>query len=283
MRVLILGSNGMAGHMVSSYLSTLPRYKIINASRTSAIEELRFDATIPETVENLLTFSKPDVIVNCVGLLVKQSNNNPLRAALTNSVFPHLLAEHTKKKGLRLIHISTDCVFSGNSGPYVEIDLTDALDIYGKSKAIGEVIDENNLTIRTSIIGPEISDHATGLFDWFMHEVEDVNGFARVIWSGVTTLELSKAIDFVIADNPISGLLHLTNNIGLSKYILLKLIKKIWGIKRGKIREEINPRQNKALVTARRDFDYDVPPYAAMLQDLKNWMISHPKQYSHYF
>ena len=134
-----------------------------------------------------------------------------------------------RKVGGMLIHISTDCVFSGNKGNYIETDYRDARDIYGLSKALGEIDNENDLTIRTSIIGPELKTNGEGLFHWFLSQKGNVYGYTDAIWGGVTTLEFAKAIDCAI-EQRITGLINLTNKVPISKYELLKLSQKIFNI-----------------------------------------------------
>ena len=129
--------------------------------------------------------------------------------------------------GAKLIHISTDCVFSGRQGMYADNDFRDADDIYGRSKALGEIFSDKDLTIRTSIIGPELKRYGEGLFHWFMSQRERVNGYTKVFWSGVTTLELAKAIEYSL-DNDVTGLFQLSNGVRISKYDLLVLFNEIF-------------------------------------------------------
>ena len=267
----MLGSTGMAGHVVAHHLQTLSAYEVLTASRSHG--DLFFDACDHQSVERLLRAVKPDCVINCVGVLVQTSNQDPVLAVQVNSLLPHLLATHGLDLGFRLIHISTDCVFSGQHGPYIESDPTDAWDHYGKSKALGEVVDSKNLTIRTSIIGPEVRDPKTGLFEWFMAQEGVVKGFTRAIWSGVTTLELAKFIAFALETPDLTGLVHLSNDVGTSKYELLSLIQKIWQKQNVSIEPCGKKRVNKSFVSSRDDMSYVVPNYDTMLIELKELTI----------
>ncbi|WP_026245137.1 dTDP-4-dehydrorhamnose reductase family protein [Alkalispirochaeta alkalica] len=272
MRVLILGATGMAGHVIQNYLSASSKYEVVPASRSGSSHS--FEASDLPSVERLLRATRPDFVVNCVGVLVQAANTDPALAVNVNSLLPHALVRYGREFGFRLIHISTDCVFSGQHGPYVESDPTDAWDYYGKSKALGEVIDDKNVTIRTSIIGPEIRDDKTGLLEWFLAQNGVVQGYTRAVWSGVTTLELAKFVDQLLQKPELTGLVHLTNGKGISKFDLLCLIQEIWSKGDVQIEPYCEKRVNKSLVSSRRDLGYVVPGYHDMLAELKEMGIS---------
>jgi len=170
-----------------------------------------------------------------------------------------------------VIHISTDCVFSGEKGSYAETDLLDGTSIYAKTKALGEITHAPHLTIRTSIIGPELKESGIGLFHWFQQQTGMVNGFTNVWWNGVTTLELAKGIDHVIQKN-ITGLLHLTAPQPISKHDLLMLLQQSFQKNDVKIIEDGRLSIDRTLVNTRKDFDYQVPDYPEMISALANWM-----------
>ena len=198
---------------------------------------------------------------------------------MINAYFPHLLKRLSDEVGAKLIHISTDCVFSGKKGNYTEDDFRDADDVYGRSKALGEIINDKDLTIRTSIIGPELKENGEGLFHWFMHQCGEINGFRTAIWGGVTTLELAKAIDFSL-DNGIVGLIHLSNGVGISKFDLLNLFKEIWG-KDTVIKPYDGNEVDKSIEKSLR-LDYEVPSYRQMLVEQFEMMKSYSNLYSAY-
>jgi dTDP-4-dehydrorhamnose reductase len=188
-----------------------------------------------------------------------------------NSLLPHQLAKLIERQKGKLIHISTDCVFSGKKGDYTENDIPDGTSVYAQSKRLGEIISDNHLTIRTSIIGPELKEDGIGLFLWFMKQVGEIKGYKKVLWNGVTTLELAKATEAMIMSN-VTGLYHLGSEEKISKYSLLKLIQQTFE----KTDVEIIPddafRLDRTIKNTRTDFLYPIPSYEQMLVDLRDWM-----------
>lgn len=271
----------MAGHVVYYYLQSTGKYDISNVVyRTPLTEDsIIVDVTNRDAVTDVVHRVHPEIIINCVGILIKGSREHPDNAILINAYFPHLLKRLSDEVGARLIHISTDCVFSGKKGNYTEDDFRDADDVYGRSKALGEIINDKDLTIRTSIIGPELKINGEGLFHWFMHQHGEVNGFRTAIWGGVTTLELAKAIDFSL-DNGIVGLIHLSNGLGISKFDLLNLFKEIWG-KDTVIKPYDGNGVDKSIEKSLR-LDYEVPSYRQMLVEQFEMMKSYSNLYSAY-
>lgn len=282
-KILLFGATGMAGHMAYYYLQSTQKYHITNITYRSKLtkDSIIIDVTDRKSVADIIRITKPDYILNCIGVLIKGSNEHPDNAILINAYFPHLLKKLADEVGAKLIHISTDCVFSGKKGNYIESDFRDADDIYGRSKALGEIINDKDLTIRTSIIGPELKKNGNGLFHWFMQQKGDINGYSSVIWSGVTTLELSKAIEKSI-DSDLSGLVHLSNGIEINKFQLLQRIKNIWE-KDINIIEDNSVFQNKSIQKTDK-FNFHVPSYEIMMYELYSWMIENKRLYqSNYF
>lgn len=281
-KILLFGATGMAGHIAYYHLQATGKYDITNVVyRTPLTEDsIIVDVTDCNAVANVVREVRPDIILNCIGVLIKGAMGHPDNAILINAYFPHLLKKMADEVAAKLIHVSTDCVFSGKKGNYTENDLRDADDVYGRSKALGEIINDKDLTIRTSIIGPELKRNGEGLFHWFMNQHGEVNGFKTAIWGGVTTLELAKAIHIAI-ENSVCGLVQLSNGKGISKYDLLKLFKEIW--KKEDI--EIYPYDangvNKSIAKSER-FEYIVPEYRQMLEEQAEWMSKHKELYSQY-
>ena len=167
-KILILGAGGMAGHVMAEYLAQKPEYEIIRCARTAVTPDtILLDVTEFQKLEEILRDRRPDMVVNCVGMLVQASQERVDQAILINSYLPHFLSRLGKKYGFKLIHISTDCVFSGDRGGYAEDDFRDGDTPYARTKALGEVINDRDLTLRTSIIGPELKRDGTGLLHWF--------------------------------------------------------------------------------------------------------------------
>lgn len=240
MRILILGAGGMLGHKllqclqvkfdawgtVRSNTEAYAKYGIFDLKRmVSGVDAFYFDSIIRAVAK-----VRPDWVINCIGIVKQlEQANDPLISIKINSLLPHRLAHLCQACGSRLIHISTDCVFSGSKGQYSEEDVSDAVDLYGRSKYLGEVSKENCLTLRTSIIGRELNS-SKGLVEWFLQpDHNSVNGFTKAIYSGLTTNELSVLIGDIIKNHSkLSGLYNVASN-PISKYELLCLLKGSFG------------------------------------------------------
>jgi dTDP-4-dehydrorhamnose reductase len=275
-RILIIGSKGMAGHVLYQYLNQLGTYHIADISRSPDfwVSTYQFDLSDFAALLQVLNNEKPDIVINCAGILNKAAEDNRDKAILINSYLPHWLARIGNELQYKLIHISTDCVFSGKRGNYTESDLPDGMDIYAWSKALGEVFYGQHLTIRTSIVGPELRENGIGLFQWFSQQTGTIKGYTHAIWTGVTTIELAICIEQAIQEN-ITGLYHLVNNEKISKYALLSLFKEVFN--RNDITIEPDPDYvvDKSLISSRSELP--VKGYAEMVRQMKSWIESHPK------
>ena len=266
-KVLVLGSTGMLGHQVVNYFLKFDDYNIVDIAFRSKLREKTViaDVTDKTTFEKIVTELNPDFIVNCIGILIHGSHNVE-NAIYLNAYLPHHLKKISKNIDAKLIHISTDCVFSGDKGSYIESDTKDGKGIYSQTKSLGEIEDDANLTLRTSIIGPELKENGEGLFHWFMSQSDDISGFTKSIWSGVTTIELAKAIKWSI-DADITGLYHVTNNLSINKYNLLKLFQK-YTEKEISISPVEGRDVDKSLVDTRMLMDFDIPNYENMIKEM---------------
>lgn len=236
MRVLVLGANGMLGSAVLRAFSLWGEHETFGTIR-GEVSRCYFAETVqPRLISGvdvlsqdalLSTFAqiRPDVVINCVGL-IKQlaSANEPLSVLPINALLPHRLSKLCALAGARLIHVSTDCVFSGHKGQYLESDISDSEDLYGKSKFIGEVHDEPHVvTLRTSIIGHEMGS-CNALVDWFMAQQDQVKGYTKAVFSGLPTFELARIMhNWVIPKPELHGLYHVSAK-PIAKFDLLKLI-----------------------------------------------------------
>ena len=228
-RVLILGSTGLIGHQIYNYLKNDGNYELHNIAFREKIEKdtIILDARDENNLIEQIKILKPEYIINCIGILISASNKDPKSAIFLNAYMPHRLEALSNKINAKLTHISTDCVFSGSKKePYIENDYKDGKDTYAKTKGLGEIISDKHLTLRTSVVGPELKTDGEELFHWFMNQEDEISGFTKSIWSGVTTIELAKAVKWSIENN-ITGLYHVTNNSSITKYELLKLFKKL--------------------------------------------------------
>jgi dTDP-4-dehydrorhamnose reductase len=286
-KILILGASGMAGHIVYYYFQALNRFRLYNVCFRNKITEDSIILDVYNTKELTVIMKEinPDYIINCIGILIKGSNISSENAIYINAYFPHLLSKIINENNplAKLIHISSDCVFSGHKGWYKDSDIKDALDIYGMTKNLGEIDDNHNLTIRTSIIGPEIKENGEGLFHWIFMErqKEYINGYDKSIWGGITTLELAKAMEKLIECN-ITGLYQLTNGEKISKYELLLLIVRQFKLKTT-VRKIDGVSSDKSILPSLRDsFRYFVPSYQTMIKDLCEFMHINKETYKHY-
>ncbi|MDQ0269729.1 dTDP-4-dehydrorhamnose reductase [Cytobacillus purgationiresistens] len=262
----------MAGHMLTSYFSSHSEYEVFYTARSHHDPQAIFlDVTDSTKVEEVIERIKPDITINCIGILNENASNHTKLAFQVNSLLPHQLAKLMERRQGKLIHISTDCVFLGEKGSYAETDEPDGDSIYAQSKHLGEIIDHKHLTIRTSIIGPELKEDGIGLYLWFMKQKGEVKGFTNVFWNGVTTLELAKAIDVMIKQD-IKGLYHLGAEKPISKFQLLQLIKEIFEKKEVDIKPDGKMVLDRTIQSTRTDFYYEIPSFDEMLLEMKRWI-----------
>ncbi|MBU3191613.1 SDR family oxidoreductase [Clostridium bowmanii] len=283
-KIVVLGATGMAGHMISSYFKTLlQKYEVYDICHTVKLEEksILLDIHDLDSLKKIIAGLKPDIIINSIGILNKNAEDDPSNTIFINSYFPRYLEEQFKNTNIRLIQISTDCVFSGDKGNYDEAFVPDGKDLYAKTKILGEINNNKDLTVRTSIIGPELKHNGTGLFHWFMKQNDTAIGYSKVIWSGVTTLQLGKCLDLMIENN-LNGLYNLTSKVPISKYELLKLLNSVFD-KSILIKSSEQIENDKSLISTREDFSVDLPDYKEMLSELRDWMVENRQLYSQYF
>lgn len=238
-RILILGATGMLGHMLFGYFAKQPRWNVFGTVRSAtAVRELArhggqvlsgIDVENADSLWALISGIRPHVVVNCIGLVKQLAEADDALAAIPiNALLPHRLSRVCEFVGARLIHVSTDCVFNGTRGMYRESDTPDATDLYGRTKLLGEVSAPHCVTMRTSIIGPELHG-AHGLLAWFLAQQGRVKGYRRAVFSGVTTLELARIIlEHVVPRPDVSGMYHVSAD-PISKYDLLGLIAAEYG------------------------------------------------------
>jgi len=239
MKILILGVTGMLGNSMFRFLSNDKKFDVYATARSSSArsyfsKDLSDKLITNVDVENhdslVEVFNKinPDVVINCIGLVKQLADaNDPLKALPINSLLPHRLANLCKLSDSRLIHISTDCVFSGKKGNYKESDFPDCYDLYGRSKFLGEVDYPNAITLRTSIIGHELAGNRS-LINWFLSVEGHTKGFEKAIYSGFPTVELARIVqDFVLPNKELHGLYHVASK-PINKLELLKLVAEIY-------------------------------------------------------
>jgi len=278
LKILIVGASGMLGQMlfkVAKQQSDFEVYGTVRRCNAHVLEFLQttesriFECDLETEVDSLL-YCSPDVVINCAGIIKQlgaaQSDTSYIRV---NALAPHVLSDLCERWGGRLIQISTDCVFSGHVGHYAEDDIPDPVNLYDRSKLLGEVTHAPHLTVRTSLIGFErFHNQGLSLLDWFMNQSGEIKGYTRAIWSGLTTLELSRKLVLLARRPEVVGLLHLCGE-KISKYELLILVRDIFN-KNGVV---IHPDENyvcdRSLISSRlSELDITVTSLRQMLIEL---------------
>ena len=282
MKILVLGATGMAGHTIALYFKEkgydVTAYSIVPFPYCKNIVGDAFEI---ETFKTMLLASNYDIVINCIGILNQVAEENKAMAVYLNSYLPHLITDTISQTPAKLIHMSTDCVFAGNTGPYFENSLRDGTTFYDRTKALGEVEDEKNLTFRNSIIGPDMNESGIGLFNWFMKQEDTVSGYTGAIWTGVTTLTLAKAMEQAIKED-LTGIYNLVNNESISKYDLINLINKHFKNSQIIVKQDDRLQLDKSLRNTRKDFSFAVPSYEQMIMEMKEWIENHSDLYPHY-
>ena len=280
MKFLILGSTGMAGHVIFHYLRE-KGYDVTALSKRKIFPhtDIILDVQCQNELAKIINDGNYNFIVNCVGILNKSVEKYKTLAIKLNSELPHFLAEITSDTKTKIIHLSTDCVFSGKSGNYTEEDQPDGKTFYDRTKALGELIDDKNITFRNSIIGPDLESDGIGLLNWFMQQKGEIKGYTKSVWSGVTTLFLAQMIEKAAQEN-ICGLYHLTNNSTITKYEILNLFKEIFH-KDIKISPVEGVIANKSLINT-KNFGI-APSYEKMFEDMQIWILEHKNFYPQYY
>ena len=282
-KVVVIGCKGMAGHVVKTCLESTGLYDVWGIARgiDSGQKLINLDVSNTKELESILDNGSFDVVINCIGLLNKTAEDNPELAVWFNSFFPQLLASYGRKHNFKLVHISTDCVFSGKEGGYKEDSFKNGIGFYAQSKALGEVINTKDLTFRTSIIGPELNENGIGLFHWFMSQNDEVFGYSEAYWSGVTTIELAKGIHEAIKQD-LTGLYHFVNNTKISKFDLINEFNSNFRDGGINILSKSDYKVDKSLINTRDDFNYTINSYKIMIKEMKNWILDYKNIYKHY-
>ncbi|TDS13702.1 dTDP-4-dehydrorhamnose reductase [Sphingobacterium paludis] len=274
----------MAGHMLYNVLPTLSNYDVYGLARGVVASDSVFNVDVSDTsaLKKIVQENNFYAIINCIGILNADAEDNPSKAIWFNSYFPHYLEEITAGTETRVVHISTDCVFSGKEGNYTELDFKNGVGFYAQSKALGELDNKKDVTVRTSIIGPELNTNGIGLFHWFMKQSESdtIKGYNRAFWSGITTLELARVIDEILKQD-ISGLIQVAHEEKIDKYSLLQLFNNIFRDGFMQIVPFDGYQIDKSLRSVRADFNYIVPSYEQMLNDQRSWMLQNSQLYDY--
>jgi dTDP-4-dehydrorhamnose reductase len=279
LRILILGGDGMLGHQLLKHFSGRHRPRVTlrqgaGAYRTYGLfddQNTYYDIDIrsQDRILDVMADFRPEAVINAVGIVKQRpSAKESIPSLEINALLPHRLAVMCRAAGARLVHVSTDCVFSGRKGGYTEDDPSDAEDLYGKTKYLGEVGDADGVTLRTSIIGLELS-RKRSLIEWFLAQEGPINGYTRAIYSGLTTAELSRVIEMLLLQRPTMSGLYNVSSEPISKFDLLVLLKNRLGLS-----VEIRPDDgfvcDRSLDSSRfrRELDYRPPSWPEMIDEL---------------
>ena len=272
----------MAGHLIALYLKE-QGHDVIGFDREKSVlvESIAGDAFDTNRLEIIIREGRFDTIINCIGILNQFAECNHALATFLNSYLPHFLANVTENTNTQIIHMSTDCVFSGIKGGYEETDLRDNASFYGRSKALGELEDDKNVTFRDSIVGPDMHANGPSLLNWFMAQKGPINGFTNRMWTGLTTLELAKAMEIASTER-FHGLVNLVPDHSISKYDLVSLFNHY--LKNDTI--EIKPIEGTpsdlSLKRTNFNFEFIVSDYDKMIKEMADWIIKHKGIYLHY-
>lgn len=289
MRFFVLGCNGMAGHTISLYLSE-QGHDVLGFDRQESklVKCIAGDARDTEALADVISAGNFDSVINCIGILNQFAEQDKALATFLNSYFPHFLADVTSGTNTQVIHMSTDCVFSGKRGEYTEEDSRDGETFYDRSKALGELEDDKNITLRNSIVGPDVNPNGIGLLNWFLmktsgsnNTIEQLNGFTKAMWTGQTTLQLAKTME-AAAKEKAHGLYNTVPDHAISKHDLLCLFNQYFKNGAAKIIPTEGVKADKSLKRTRFEFDYIVPEYEVMVRELADWTIKHKYLYPHY-
>ena len=286
MNFLILGCNGMAGHTISLYLHERGHHVLGFAlNKSKFVPSMIGDARDTNLLRKVILEGKFDSVINCVGILNQYAEKNKAQAVYLNSYLPHFLADMTEGTDIQVIHMSTDCVFSGKRGEYTESDFRDGESFYDRSKALGELEDNKNITLRNSIVGPDINQNGIGLLNWFMMSTiqsgTKLDGFTKTMWTGQTTLQLAKTME-AAAKCKAHGLYNTAPDHPISKYDLLRLFNKYFRKGCVEIRPVEGVDADKSLKRTRFEFDYCIPDYEIMVKEMAEWTVKHKQMYPHY-
>lgn len=264
MKVLILGSDGMVGHVVKQFF--------IEQKHGVCCYNTLFDF---DGLKKELLTGEFDAVINCTAIINQYAEADKVNAIRINSLLPHFLEEILADLKTIVVHRSTDCIYAGTKGNYSLEDWPDATSFYARSKALGELINEKDITIRTSLIGPETDVNGVGLFNWFYNQKGEVNGFANAIWTGLTTIEFAREIEWLLQNNK-HGIFQLVPAYSIRKYELLELFEKYYPGNRI-INWIENKKVDKSLVQVCGDLI--IPDYETMISEMRQWTDRHSDLY----
>ena len=272
MKILVLGCTGVVGHAVALYFKETG-HEVFDTH----------DATIydKDQLKKVIEDVKPDAIINCTAIVNQAAEEDKAGAAYLNAYLPHLLETLTAGTNTVVVHRSTDCIFSGAKGQYVLEDWPDAKSFYARTKAVGELNNKKDITIRVSLIGPAQDEKDGSLLNWFLNQKGEVKGFANAIWTGLTTLEYAKTIESLLYQKA-HGVFQAAPNCAISKYELINIFEKYFPGGRTIVKVE-NNRVDKSLVPYWANYDIEIKDYEEQIREMKDWIEKHRNLYPAYY
>ena len=272
MKVFILGCKGVVGHAVALY------FKEAGHKVHCGDVAMAYDV---EHLKMIINEFQPDAVINCTAIVNQAAEEDKADAAYLNAYLPHLLESLTTGTKTVVVHRSTDCIFSGVKGQYTLEDWPDAKSFYARTKAVGELNNDKDITIRVSLIGPAQDEGDGSLLNWFLQQKGEVKGFANAIWTGLTTLEYAKTIECLL-NQKAHGVFQAAPKEPISKYELLRLFEKNFPGKRTILKVD-NSRVDKSLVPFWGEYDISTPSYEEQIMEMKQWIEKHSSLYPDYY
>lgn len=272
MKIIVLGCIGVVGHAVALYFKETG-HEVFDG----------YDATIydQEKLKKAINDVKPDAIINCTAIVNQAAEEDKAGAAYLNAYLPHLLETLTAGTNTVVVHRSTDCIFSGAKGQYVLEDWPDAKSFYARTKAVGELNNDKDITIRVSLIGPAQDENDGSLLNWFLNQKGEVKGYANAIWTGLTTLDYAKTIESLLYQKA-HGVFQAAPRSAISKFELISIFEKYFPGGRSIVRVE-NNRVDKSLVPYWANYDIEIKDYEEQVVEMKEWIEKHPGLYPTYY
>lgn len=265
MKVFVLGNKGVVGHAIAMYFSEAGHDVVCSNDTTEA------------GIRSLMAEHSFDAIINCTAIVNQAAEEDKACAAYLNSYLPHLLESLTADTKTVVVHRSTDCIFSGTRGQYTLEDWPDAKSFYARTKAVGELVNDKDITIRVSLIGPAQDEEDGSLLNWYLHQQGQVKGFANAIWTGLTTLEYARTIESLL-NQKAHGLFQAAPDVTISKFELISLFEKYFPGGRTIIKVD-NARVDKSLVPFWDSYDIHIRGYEEQIAEMKQWIDAHSGLY----
>ena len=281
LKVLIMGSANIIGQVVGLYFREnghdVTGYDSKPCRYYDSIQKSLYDLDcIKETIQS----GCYDAVLNFTAVVNQNAEQDKAEASYINCFLPHYLEKITHNTKTVIVHRSTDCIFSGKKGGYIIDDIPDGESFYAKTKAIGELINQKDITMRVSLIGPDPDSNGDSLFPWFLRQNGEVNGFTDAIWTGVTTIEFARVIEKLLLQKA-HGLFQCAPDTSISKYELLKVFEKYFPNNR-KVIPISKSRLDKSLIPFMGDYKVEIPDYDTMVADMLSWIKNHKKIYTNF-